>query len=452
MASKQGSQERSLQVFTGTFVHSTQVSPVQILNDHILGVDKNGKIVFFEASDKEEKLSETWHFNKKDIRVLQPMKEFFIPGLVDTHIHASQYSNIGTGLDLTLLPWLTKYTFPVEAKYKDLKFAEDIYTKVVERTLKNGTTTACYFATIHTDASLKLCDIVDNYGQRALVGKVCMDINDTFHKYKEETSHSLEETQRFVTELAKRKYPRVKPIVTPRFAASCSSELLKQLGLFAKHNNLHIQSHISETRPELEITKRLFEKYENYTDVYYQHNLLTDKTVMAHGVYLSDEELKVFHREGAAISHCPNSNISLCSGLLDMRNVLKHQVKVGLGTDVSGGYSASMLDAIRRAIDTTKILSVQSPGYEKLSYKEIFRIATLGGSQALGLDKLIGNFEVGKEFDALLINVDVPNSAFEMFPGETNEDIFQKFLLLGDDRNIEEVYVAGKQVVPFLES
>ncbi|XP_020369043.2 guanine deaminase [Rhincodon typus] len=286
-------------------------------------------------------------------------------------------------------------------------------------------------------------------GQRAFVGKVCMDLNNLFPTYKEQLCESVCETRRFVTELTGRMYPLVKPIVTPRFVPSCSSELMQQLGSYANSEGLHIQSHISESRAEVELVKSLFPDCKNYTDLYDRHSLLTDKTIMAHGVYLSNEELKVFQQKGAAISHCPNSNISLSSGLFDVRNALNHNVKVGLGTDVSGGYSPSILNAMRTAIDTIKIHSFQTSNYERLSYQEIFKLATLGGCQALGLDNVTGNFEVGKDFDAILVNTNVPNSPFDIFPDDTQEDIFQKFLNLGDDRNMVEVYVAGKKVVPF---
>ncbi|KTF98746.1 hypothetical protein cypCar_00014731 [Cyprinus carpio] len=394
-----------------------------------------------------------------------------MPGMVDTHIHASQYSYTGTALDLPLLEWLNTYTFPVEAKYKDLDFANNVYTKVVRRTLKNGTTTACYFATIHTDASLLLGELADSFGQRALVGKVCMDCNSAVPQYKESPRECKEETDRFIKELLKKEvnngfilihliyyvtlvrvgvtYPNVKPVVTPRFAPSCSSSLLSELGEIANNNKLHIQSHISENKEEVELVKTLFPDCKSYTDVYLKHNLLTDKTVMAHGCHLTDEELEIFRETGSAISHCPNSNISICSGMLNVRNILNHKVKLGLGTDVAGGYSPSMLDAMRRTIDTSKALTIQDPQHKTLSFEEVFRLATLGGSEALSLDDQIGNFVVGKEFDALRVNVCVPDGPIDLFPGECPKVILEKFLNLGDDRNITEVYVAGRQVVPF---
>ncbi|XP_041082620.1 guanine deaminase-like [Polyodon spathula] len=433
-------------VFKGTFVHSTHTSPLEILENIILGVGEDGKIVFIEDFSEQENLAKRWGFKNTDITHLKDW-EFFIPGMVDTHIHASQYSYMGTGLDMPLLPWLNTYTFPVELKYNKREFAEEVYNKVVKRTLKNGTTTACYFATTHTDSTLLLGEIADKIGQRAFVGKVCMDINNTVEEYKETTEESVEETKRFISTLLQRKYPQVKPIITPRFALSCSDKLLKELGLIAKNNDLHIQSHISENTEEVQLVKEMFPDCKSYTDVYNKCNLLTNKTVMAHGCHLTDKELDIFKQRDAAISHCPNSNLSICSGLLDVRNVLKHKVKIGLATDVSGGYSPSMLDAMRRALDTSKALTIQTSGYETLTYKEVFRLATLGGSQVLALEDTIGNFEVGKDFDAVLVNPSVPGGPFDVFAGDTFEVIVEKFFYLGDDRNMVEVYVAGKKVV-----
>uniref|UniRef100_A0A8C2PV20 Guanine deaminase n=1 Tax=Cyprinus carpio TaxID=7962 RepID=A0A8C2PV20_CYPCA len=389
---------RIAHVFRGTFVHSTSGAAVEILQNCVLGVDDQGKIAFIENNRDEESLSKLWGFEASDIKQLG-QHEFLMPGMVDTHIHASQYSYTGTALDLPLLEWLNTYTFPVEAKYKDLEFANNVYTKVVRRTLKNGTTTACYFATIHTDASLLLGELADKFGQRALVGKVCMDCNSAVPQYKESPSE-------------------FKPVVTPRFAPSCSSSLLSELGEIASNNKLHIQSHISENKGEVELVKTLFPGCKSYTDVYLKHKLLTDRTVMAHGCHLTDEELEIFHETGSAISHCPNSNISICSGMLNVRNVLNHKVKLGLGTDVAAGYSPSMLDAMRRTLDTSKALTIQDPQHKTLSFEEVFRLATLGGSEALSLDDQIGNFVVGKDFDALRVNVCVPDGPIDLFPGE----------------------------------
>ncbi|XP_075135205.1 guanine deaminase isoform X1 [Leptodactylus fuscus] len=375
-----------------------------------------------------------------------------MPGMIDTHIHAPQYAFIGTGMERPLLEWLAHTTFPTEDKFSNLEMARNVYSAIVRRTLRNGTTTACYFATIHTDASIVLADTASQYGQRAFIGKVCMDHNDSFEKYCETTEESISETKRYYKVLLQENYDRVKPIITPRFAISCSEKLLYELGKFADEQDLHIQSHISESPAEIKEVLRLFPGYKTYTEVYNNNKLLTNKTVMAHGCYLTDKELHVFRERGASISHCPNSNISLCSGHLDVRNALNHRVKVGLGTDIAGGYSISLLDAIRKAIETSKILFMEKKNHNVLSYKEAFRLATLGGSEALSIDHITGSFEVGKEFDALLINPEAKDSPFEVFSHLSKAELLQRFLYLGDDRNIKAVYVAGRCVVPFLSN
>ncbi|KAL4689586.1 hypothetical protein H8959_012377, partial [Pygathrix nigripes] len=437
-------------IFRGTFVHSTWTCPMEVLRDHLLGVSDSGKIVFLEEASQQEKLAQEWCFKPCEIRELSH-HEFFMPGLVDTHIHASQYSFSGSNVDLPLLEWLTKYTFPAEHRFQNIDFAEEVYTRVVRRTLKNGTTTACYFGTLHTDSSLLLAEITDKFGQRAFVGKVCMDLNDTFPEYKETTEESIKETERQCPVLMPLPLAVLVPMcVTPHMGCRHAAG--------TPHCGPLVLSHISETRDEVEAVKNLHPNYKNYTDVYDKNNLLTTKTVMAHGCYLSAEELNVFHERGASIAHCPNSNLSLSSGFLNVLEVLKHEVKIGLGTDVAGGYSYSMLDAIRRAVMVSNILLINKVNEKSLTLKEVFRLATLGGSQALGLDGEIGNFEVGKEFDALLINPKASDSPIDLFYGDFLGDISEDFIhdslifLSGDDRNIEEVYVGGKQVVPFSSS
>ncbi|NXD14354.1 GUAD deaminase, partial [Nothocercus nigrocapillus] len=405
-------------------------------------------IVFLEHNDQQEQLAKEWGFKASDIRELSN-HEFFMPGLVDTHIHAPQYSFAGTRVDLPLLQWLTTYTFPTEAKFKDNDFAEEVYTRVVVSIANVIYLFDCIRIYVLMN-SIFLCISTDKFGQRAFVGKVCMDLNDSVPQYKETTADSIQETE------------RVQPIVTPRFAPSCTEDLLQALGNLAETHGLHIQSHISENEEELKIVKNLFPGYQNYTDVYDRNKLLTSKTVMAHACYLSEEELKLFNLRGASISHCPCSNSSLCSGILNVKKVLKHNVKLGLGTDVAGGYSASMLDAIRKTMMASNALLLNKVNERGLTLEEAFRLATLGGSQVLGLEDVIGNFEVGKEFDALLINTKASDSPFDLFSSDAFEviktglmmqQIVENNVVKGcDDRNISEVYVSGKQVVPFSSS
>ncbi|XP_048729352.1 guanine deaminase-like [Ostrea edulis] len=431
-----------VQVYCGVLVHATKDECMQILQKHAIAV-KDGKIVFVEDIEKFQQRT-----NEKEHEIIEIGENaFLMPGMIDTHIHAPQYPNAGKGLDRGLLEWLKSYTFPTEAKFQELEFAKTVYKRVVGRTLENGTTMASYYGTIHLEACLALCDIIDERGQRALVGKVNMNTNSPDYYIEESVDKSVSETRKFVDAVSHKKYSRVLPIITPRFALSCSQQLLDALGLLSIEMDLHVQTHISETKDECEAVRKMFPDYESYLDVYDKAGLIHNKTVLGHGIYLSDKERKKIKEKGASISHCPNSNLSIRSGILNARQCLSEGIKIGLGTDVSGGYSPSMLDAMRTAIHTSNMWSIKDPAHKAITHREAFMMATYGGSQALAIDHVVGNFEVGKEFDALLIKVDSPGSQIDVFKEDTPEDLIQKFIFLGDSRNIQKVFVNGEDVL-----
>ncbi|GAM27708.1 hypothetical protein SAMD00019534_108840 [Acytostelium subglobosum LB1] len=435
-------------VFRGTIIHSLELETVQILHNAALGVSHLGSIVFVrpdvDTDDKFNLIQQEYGFESN--KVVNLGNKFLIPGFIDTHAHAPQYHNAGTGTDLPLLKWLEKYTFPVESKFRDLSFAKNVYTKVVDRMLKNGTTTCCYYATIHLDASLLLADIVTERGQRGFIGKVCMDRHSPDH-YVETTEDSIRNTRQFVEQLQARGNPLVQPIVTPRFAPSCTDSLMHDLGKLARERNTLVQSHISENLDEVQWVKSLYPNLNSYAEVYKHFDLLTNKTIMAHCVHLSDQELDLFKQQEASIAHCPQSNFTLGSGALDVRKVLSKNIKIGLGSDVSGGYSASLLSAVR---DTTKCSNAVLFGdrtHKTLGYEAAFYLATVGGSKVVCMEDKLGNFVEGKYFDAQVIDPYVQGGPFDVFADDTPKDIFQKFIFLGDDRNVNSVYVNGKKVI-----
>ena len=273
-------------------------------------------------------------------------------GTKDTHIHASQYPNAGIFGRTTLLTWLNTYTFPLESSLSDLQTARRAYTRCVNRTLSHGTTTAAYFATTHVPATNLLADICLAKGQRAFVGRVCMDSDLSPEYYRDQSpSQAVKDTETTIEYMLEIDPERetICPIVTPRFAPSCSSELLEGLGAVAKKRNLPIQTHISENLSECELVRSLFPAQEHYAGVYDAARLLTPKTVLAHAVHLSTAEQQLLKDRGSGVSHCPASNTSLSSGLCPVRELLDQGIPVGLGTDVSGGYSSSILVAAREA-------------------------------------------------------------------------------------------------------
>lgn len=446
--SSQAGNKQELENFliVGPIVHSFKSNRLCIIPNGLVAVN-NGKICAIDDPENASKVAQQFCIPKGNINYLKD-GEFLMPGLVDTHIHAPQYPNVGIGYDKPLLGWLEGYTFPLEAKYTDKDFAKHVYDSVVKRTLSYGTTTACYFSTIHLEGSLVLADSITEQGQRAFVGKVNMNANHPVY-YGETTEASLKDTEEFINQMLSRKNDLLKPIITPRFAISCDMEIMKKLGALAQKYNLHIQTHISENTDEVEFVKKLFPDQKNYADVYDVANLLTNKTVLAHGIYLTDEEIKVIVERGSSVSHCPLSNSNLKSGICKVRKLLQNGVKVALGTDVSGGCSPSMIKVMQSALSSSIHLSyteTESNENYVLDYQEVFYLATLGGAKALAIDDRIGNFEVGKDFDALIISMQDPNSSIDILLPYDTRELVQKFIYLGDDRNVKKVYVSGKLV------
>ncbi|KAG0206782.1 hypothetical protein BGX28_001855 [Mortierella sp. GBA30] len=432
-------------VFYGTLVHSISIKEIEYIKQALLFIDNQGKIARLLKDVAQDKVDESLEGVDSDKLVRLNHDQFIIPGFVDTHIHAPQYTFCGNGHDLPLLEWLDTFTFPREAKFQDEVYARSIYSKTVARSLRNGTTSASWYATIHLEACKELVNIIQEQGQRAYVGKVNMNQNSPDFLI-ETTDSSVRDTRAFIEYVKEvngsNPSPLVTPIITPRFAISCSSELMTKLGQLAEEYNLPIQSHLCENLNEIDFTMSLFPNSVNYTAVYADHGLLNDRTIMAHCVHMKEEELDLIKEKNAGISHCANSNFNLKSGMADVRKMLSKDIKVGLGTDVAGGYSPSILEALR----ASRTASVARDADKTLVVAELFYLATVGGARVMELEDKIGNFVVGKEFDAILVNTAVEGSPVDVFDHDSTETQFEKYLFVGDDRNNEKVFVQGKEV------
>ena len=419
----------------GTFLHTIN-NKLEILENQFMIIEE-GKIKSISLN-KPEGDFEFYETTKTQI---------IIPGLIDTHIHAPQYVFAGCGLDLPLLEWLKKYTFPAETKFQDVEHAKKVYEAVVSNTLSHGTTTASYYATIWTESSLLLADICRKQGQRAFVGKVSMDRNSP-PTYVEETSKSIESASNFVNSF-KNLDDIVQPIITPRFVPTCTGELMKGLSeIQNKRPSTLIQSHVSENIGEIEWVKSLHPDLPNYCGVYKEFGLLGPNTILAHGVHLTDDEIKMLNETGASIAHCPSSNFQLFSGVCDIRKLQKNGVKVGLGTDVAGGPSPSMIDAMRNALICSRSLLFmkrdKNEEYIPLTVPDVLALATESGAKALNIDNKVGNFLIGKEFDAIIADLNI--GACHCFGEESILDLLDKFVHRGDDRNVIHVFVQGNIV------
>ncbi|CAA20441.1 guanine deaminase Gud1 [Schizosaccharomyces pombe] len=440
-------------VFVGKLIHTPSLGELEI-TDATVGV-YNGKIVFLEKSMTPKTLEEakSHHLLKEaTIHKLKPL-QFMFPGLIDTHIHAPQYPNSGIGIDVPLLQWLEKYTFPLESSLADLEEARQVYKRVVERTLSNGTTFASYFSTLHTPTSALLAEICYSYGQRAYIGKCNMNNLSPDHYCEKSAESSLEATRQLISYMSilDPKREMVTPIITPRFAPSCTEDLLSGCGELAEKHNLPIQTHISENTSEIELVKELFPERKSYADVYDYYKLLTPQTILAHAIHLEDEEIELLTKRSSGISHCPTSNSILASGLANVRKLLDSGINVGLGTDVSGGYAPSILIALRHAAMTSRSLSyVLGDPKVMLDLSELLYLATQGGAEVVSRGDQVGSFAVGKYWDALIVDLSAEtHSCVDIFERDTWPVMLSKWVFTSDDRNLAQVWVNGRLVSGF---
>lgn len=458
-------------LYCGTLAHTPVLGELEVIPNAVTGVDAEGTIVFISAEMADKPLIALLEYDSSltldmvDIVTFDLDNEnaFYFPGFIDTHIHAPQFSNLGIFGNKTLLEWLDYYTFPLESSFKDLDIAKSHYQKCVDRTLKNGTTCASYFATIHPLATNLLADIALQTGQRAFIGKVCMDNNSPDH-YIETLEECRESNLKVIQHIEQRDPTNefVAPIITPRFAGSCTSKTLQMLGDLRASKDYHCQTHINETKREIEWTLEQFPECSSYTDVYLKHNILSNKTILAHGIHFTEEERDIVAKIGCGISHCPTSNSSITSGEARIRWLLEAGLNISLGTDCSGGFSPSILTVAKHALLVSRHL-VMGTGVEKekLTVDECLYFGTMGGAKVCKLEDKVGSFTVGKKWDAQMVDLQARGSPVDCFTHQAPkwkdadrlksldrfQDIIDKWAFNGDDRNLVKVFVNGRCVV-----
>lgn len=406
-------------------------------NSDVFSIVENGYIVvcgnFVEGVYKE--LPERY----KDEKIRDYGDKLIIPGFVDLHTHASQFAIKGIGYDKELLPWLETYTFPEEAKFENTSYAAKVYKEFVDELYSEGTTRAVIFATIHPQATEILMNLIEEKGIISYIGKVNMDRNCP-DILRENSNDSIKATIEWIKNCNK-KYKFVKPIITPRFVPSCTSYLMKELGDIATNHIIPVQSHLSENLSEIQWVKELHPECSGYGHVYDQFNLFGQtKTIMAHCVHLTEDEINTIEKNRVFIAHCPTSNVNLSSGISPINKLLKRKVEIGLGSDIAGGESLSMFSVMSSAIKMSKLRKVCFQEDEKsLTLQEAFYLATKGGGKFFGK---VGSFEKGYEFDALILDDD---NLWKVNKG-TIEERIERLVYLGDKKNIISRYVCGKEI------
>jgi guanine deaminase len=447
-----------MQLFKGTAFSSTSPKEIKILKDHLFCINSDGmigKVVAPEDSDYQT-LLDTYQDSSNFHQLAEG--QYLLPGFIDLHVHAPQWAQSGTALDIPLYDWLNTYTFPLESKFSDLHFAKEVYEDLVSSLLANGTTTALYFATVHKEASLLLAQTCADKGQRGLVGKVVMDDPEQNpENYRDaDTNTALVDTEEFilaVKELAKTTKQGVYPVVTPRFIPSCTDEALEGLGKLAAKHDTHIQSHCSESDWAHGYVQDRFQKNDAFA--LNDFGLLSDKSVMAHSNFLNDQDADLFAQTGTAIAHCPISNAYFGNSVLPVAHIHSKGVDIGLGSDISGGFSPSLFDNIRQAVISSRMLEdgvnpslpAQDRGVSesRVTIHEAFYLASAGGGESLSLP--IGRIQENYAWDVQIIDTKLPSAKLPIFNvNEDLQDVFQKIMYLVRPENIREVWVQGEKV------
>ena len=364
-----------------------------------------------------------------------------IPAMNDLHVHAPQYRNQGLAMDLELLPWLKSYTFPEEMKYADPSYAERMYRRFIHDLWRYGTMRACVFATIHTESTLLLMQLFQDAHMGAFVGKVGMNRN-----CPKGLSESVEDMVKGYEELIRNcqrstvNSQLVKPIITPRFIPSCTPEMLRACGELASRYRLPVQSHLSENKDEIALVRQLEPEATCYGDAYNRYGLFGHTpTVMAHCVWTQGEELELMKHNDVMVAHCPTSNFNVASGMAPVRQFLDHGLRVGLGSDISGGHDLSIFRIMVYAIQVSKMHYQQHHGHHFLSLSEAFWMATKSTGSFFGR---VGSFEPGYEFDALVIDDSDLN-----FDNYSLPQRLERYIYLGDDRQITHRFCRGREII-----
>ncbi len=435
-----------------TILQTPEADTLEVLEDQVIDVEGDGTITSVAPAG----------MNNTDGAISLPPDTVLIPGLVDTHVHASQWPQLGTGLDLPLDEWLFAYTFPLEARYADTDFARRVWVDMVPRLLAHGTTTAVYYTSIHRPATLALAETCVGYGQRALVGRVAMDHPDgTPEWYRDDDAGSaIEASARSVEEIRQvvGNHGLVEPIITPRFIPACTDELLTGLGQLAADTGVRVQTHCSENQWEHDY---VLERHGcTDTESLNRFGLLRPNTVLAHATHLTAEDRAKIASSRAGVSHCPLSNVYFSERVFAARAALDAGIPVGLGTDIAGGPEPSLLAQCGHAVGSSRLLEreagVQATG-RRIDIVAAFWMATVGGATMLDLP--VGLLAEGRRFDAVAINLNAAGvgSPFEHPDGEDPghadrannrwSRLFEQIVRRTRPADITSVWVDGRRVV-----
>ena len=405
---------------------------LEALSPDILGVHPNSYLVLENGAvvgiypDLPENMAEASVEDYGDALILQ--------SFADMHLHGPQYEFMGTGMDKPLLQWLESYAFPTEERYADPAYARDHYRILAEDLIRNGTTRVAMFSSLHTDSTLILMEELEKAGVTGYVGKVNMDRNAPPYLC-ETTEESEQETLRWLE--ASKAFTLVKPILTPRFAPSCTERLLAFLGRLKAERDLPVQSHLSENLGEIALVGELFPDCRQYWEVYDKYGLFDGRTLMAHCVHSDERERAAMKLRGVHPVHCASSNNSLMSGISPVAQMLREDQSVCLGSDVSGGATLSMLRTMANSICAAKDRgSMMQDTAQVISIEQAYYMATSAGQSFMGYKT---GFTAGERLHAVVLD----DTGLPKLPNITLRERLIRAVYRLDDRHIRAVYSEG---------
>ncbi len=361
-------------------------------------------------------------------------------GFVDAHVHSVQLGIIGS-CGNNLLDWLDRTTYPAEAAFADPAHAARMARLFCDELVRNGTTTACVFGSVHPASVDALFEEAEHRRLGMIAGKVWMDRNAPA-ALLDTAQSAYDDSRALIARWHGR--GRARYAITPRFAPTSSEAQLRAAGaLWKEHPDVHVQTHVAESAREVEWVRELFPGRANYLDVYDHYGLLGPRAILAHGIHLAEEELARCHAVGAGIAHCPTSNLFLGSGGFDVFRARRadRPVAVGLGTDVGAGTSFSLLQTLGEAHKVARMF-----GHTLDAVRGLW-LATRGGARALGMDDQVGRLEPGLAADVVVLDPRAtPLLAARTSRAGSIEEVLFLLMTLGDDRAVHATYAAGARV------
>lgn len=380
------------------------------LPNHIISIDA-GKIVSIRPDDGVTSCEDFSHC-------------LALPGFIDLHVHLSQYMMRGM-YEPALLPWLNKHVFPEEARSADEAYARRLAQRFFNAISSVGTTMSVIYTAPFATACQTAFEEAKSLGVRALIGMTMMDQNSP-DELLQNTAHSLD-TSMILYETWHASSPMLDYIFTPRFAPTCSMDLMREVASFADRHNAWVQTHLSENTDELLWVQELF-GLSSYTEVYQQAGLLRSKSIFGHAIHLTDKELRMLNEHAAKIAHCPDSNFYLKSGEYPLQRIADAGIEFGLGSDVGAGTSLNMLHH-------AKMMNYRQSQLPVSPANALYHL-TLGSAKVLQMDNLIGSLEAGKDADIVLLS---PPQGYEV-----GEYSLSQMMFFGSEFKVRETLVNGK--------